>query len=49
MNSVIYFAAVVADAVAQALPDDELPYVAALLTSVGDLLALTALCPEKEE
>lgn len=49
MNSQVYFAAFIADAIASCVPDEELPYVAALLTSVADQIALILVCREAGE
>lgn len=48
MNTIVYVAAAIAEAIAAHIPKDQLGITAALLTSVGDQLALLALCQESE-
>ena len=43
MDKVVYLSAAIADAIADSLPEDELIYTAALLTAIGDQLALIAV------
>ena len=44
MNDTVYLASAAANAIAQQLSDDELALAAALLTAIGDQLALIAVC-----
>ena len=47
-TSVIGLAAVITEAIASCTPDNELPFMAALLTTVGDQLALIAVCRDSQ-